>query len=225
MKVKIVDEYKVDREGTVYSKQTGLPLAPATNKYGYKVVGLWENGKQSTYTVHRLVALAFIPNPDNKPCVNHIDGDKGNNLVSNLEWCTYSENTLHALENKLKIPEQGEDVHNASITNDQAHEICKLLIEGFRYKDISEKIGTTKEVVSFISLGRTWRHVSDAYKLPKQRRGISEETVRWVCRQIEKGYRNKEIVDMSTNPMVNKSTVTRIKNKKSFASVASEYSF
>lgn len=66
------------------------------------------NGKNKIYpNIHRLVALAFIPNPNNKPCVNHIDGDKQNNCVSNLEWLDWADNTMHAHKTGLIIPIYG----------------------------------------------------------------------------------------------------------------------
>ena len=71
-------------------------LKPQKRKDGYCIVRLRKNGDTFALYVHRLVAEAFIPNPENKPCVNHIDGNKHNNCVSNLEWNTYSENNLHA---------------------------------------------------------------------------------------------------------------------------------
>ena len=64
-------------------------------KNGYYSVGLWKNNKEKRFSVHRLVALHFIPNPNNKPQVNHIDGNKLNNNASNLEWTTPSENAKH----------------------------------------------------------------------------------------------------------------------------------
>lgn len=70
--------------------------------YGYYMVNLYKNGKYTHFLVHRLVALAFIPNPLNKPCINHIDAVKTNNKTNNLEWVTYGENNLHALKNNLK---------------------------------------------------------------------------------------------------------------------------
>lgn len=64
----------------------------------YKVVTLWDNGKQFDVEVHRLVANAFLPNPQNLPCVNHKDGNPSNNDVSNLEWCSYSDNVRHSID-------------------------------------------------------------------------------------------------------------------------------
>lgn len=69
---------------------------PKDSSYGY--VALYNSEGSKTETVHRIVANHFIPNPENKPCVNHKDGDKTNNCVDNLEWCTYSENINHAVD-------------------------------------------------------------------------------------------------------------------------------
>jgi hypothetical protein len=68
---------------------------------GYHTAVLYNNGKSKSFRVHRLVANAFIENPNNKPHVNHIDGVKSNNLVSNLEWVTISENQKHAFKTGL----------------------------------------------------------------------------------------------------------------------------
>ena len=74
-------------------------LKPNKNKYGYLFVNLCKNGKSTSYRIHRLVALHFIPNPENKPQVNHIDENKENNVVSNLEWMTSKENNNHGTRN------------------------------------------------------------------------------------------------------------------------------
>lgn len=74
------------------------------DRKGYLSVDLYENSKRKTERVHRLVAEAFVPNPDNKPYVNHKDGNKYNNNASNLEWATSKENCRHAWDNGLAKP-------------------------------------------------------------------------------------------------------------------------
>lgn len=81
---------------------------------GYLLIGLCdENGKSSSFRVHRLVMTEFAPNPESKPFVNHLDGDKRNNVLSNLEWCTSSENMVHAYENGLAPKISGKDHHQS----------------------------------------------------------------------------------------------------------------
>lgn len=219
-----VKGYFVDSEGKVFSKN-GKEKKAFVGDRGYVNVILWENNRPKTFLVHRLIAKAFIPNPENKPCVNHIDGNKTNNTLSNLEWVTYSENTLHALETKLKIPELGENVHNAKITNEQAREICELMQAGYRDIEICEKLDVRKNIVGNIRKGVSWVFISSNYNIPKKSLLISEETVHWICNMIQEGYRNKDIVDMSTNPRVNKSIVTKIKNKKTHIHISCFYKF
>jgi hypothetical protein len=77
-------------------------MRPQHDRYGYLVVGLRSHGVQKTIKVHRIVAEAFIPKVDGKPQVNHIDGDKTNNSVENLEWCNYVENIQHAIKTGLR---------------------------------------------------------------------------------------------------------------------------
>lgn len=74
----------------------GKSLLTETAKDGYQRIVLMKDGIRIRYQAHRLVALTFISNPENKPFINHIDGNKSNNVISNLEWCTASENVRHA---------------------------------------------------------------------------------------------------------------------------------
>lgn len=78
-----------------HANKDGLEMKPATTNRGYLAVSLYKDGLYKKFGVHRLVAQAFIPNPNNMPQVNHIDGNKLNNNADNLEWCTASENIRH----------------------------------------------------------------------------------------------------------------------------------
>jgi len=77
--------YEVSNLGRV--RRNGKILKPSKNRYGYFQLVLSKDGTKRTFTIHRLVAYAFINNPDNLPCINHKDEDKTNNAVNNLEWC------------------------------------------------------------------------------------------------------------------------------------------
>lgn len=91
--------YQISNKGRVYSMRRNIILKPKTDKYGYYAVGLWSNDKIHHITIHRLVADAFIDKPDGCDVVNHLDCDKKNNNVSNLEWTTVQKNTKHAYDN------------------------------------------------------------------------------------------------------------------------------
>jgi hypothetical protein len=94
--------YAVTPLGEVLNIATGKTLTPRLSKDGYPRVSLYVNKKPRAVYVHRLVAKAFIPNPENKPCVNHKDGIKYNSRVDNLEWVTHKENHEHA-KSVLKV--------------------------------------------------------------------------------------------------------------------------
>ena len=90
--------YKISNDGFVYSEKTNRVLNKINNSSGYYHICLINNGKMQYQLLHRLIAQAFIPNPHNKPFINHIDGDKKNNKIDNLEWVTNKENIRHAFE-------------------------------------------------------------------------------------------------------------------------------
>jgi len=103
--IKDFENYEISSLGQVRNTNTGRILK-LTTKGGYIFTGLWSNSKVKTIAVHRLVALAFIENPENKPQVNHKDKNRSNNNVSNLEWSTALENNLHRSKDVVQTTNQ-----------------------------------------------------------------------------------------------------------------------
>jgi len=103
-RIKGYDGYSISSDGRIRNDKTNRIKSTRINKDGYPVVDLYTNGKRYTERVHRLVATTFIPNPYNKPQVNHLDGNKCNSARDNLEWCTNSENMMHAYTNGFAKP-------------------------------------------------------------------------------------------------------------------------
>lgn len=135
------ENYLVSTLGNVKTVN-GKPKKIVYDNKGYGRVELWKNNKGRKFRVHRLVAEAFIPNPLGKEQVNHIDGNKKNNCVSNLEWVTPKENIRHAIENNL-----------SSIKYGSKNLSSKLKEEDVRY--IRETAGINKSV----------RELSEIYKV------------------------------------------------------------
>lgn len=115
------EQYEVSNTGIVRNKVTGHILSPQEDKKGYLRVRLSLHDKKATAKVHRLVATAFIPNPEEKPQVNHKDTDKHNNRVGNLEWATNSENQIHAYKNGLN--------HVTGKAGRKKRPVCKIELE------------------------------------------------------------------------------------------------
>lgn len=103
--------YSVSNYGEVRNNKTGKLMKPRKNETGYLRINLTKNGKPKCMRVHRLVTQAFIPNPENKLQVNHIDFNRENNCVSNLEWVTNQENTQYSVCNR-KLPGQRKKRNN-----------------------------------------------------------------------------------------------------------------
>lgn len=123
--------YEVSNLGRVKSiPRNGTPGGILTPNYKnqkhYAHVALTKNAKPKTTSVHRIVAQAFIPNPDNKPQVNHIDGDKKNNCADNLEWATQSENMRHAFKFGLKDTMKAVEANKRKVASYRDDKLVKM---------------------------------------------------------------------------------------------------
>jgi hypothetical protein len=140
------DRYIPTRKGS--GKQTGRNIILQKSVKGY-LMALLSVDKKTLYTgAHRLVAKAFIPNPLNKPQVNHINGIKHDNRVENLEWCTGSENIKHSVDNKLVKYNYGEKHHRSKITDEQMKEILIKRELGYTLKQLSIEYKLSNVAVS-----------------------------------------------------------------------------
>jgi len=161
MKSSMFSGYTVYENGDVYNKY-GKKMASHDNGRGYQVVWLTLPERRKIFGVHRLVALCFIDNPEDLPEVNHIDGDKLNNHVSNLEWVTRGENIKHSFDNQLRSA-TGEN--NARCLTDEStvRKVCHLLESGLSSAKIRD-LGYDYNLVRKIKIRQTWKHISVDYK-------------------------------------------------------------
>ena len=133
-------------------------LKTTKSPYGYIYVQLYGENHTKKYFTHRLVALAFIPNLENKPSVNHINGIKHDNRVENLEWVTHSENTKHAFNTNLIKIKHGEDSNNSKLTEKQVLEIRKY--QGIiSQAKLGEIYGVGQDTICRIMTRRNWKHI------------------------------------------------------------------
>lgn len=215
--------YFVDEEGSVYGPKRNK-LCLTKSKKGYLRVKIDKRGKVFTKPVHRLVAETFIPNPENKPFVNHIDGDKTNNSVENLEWVTALENSKHAVD-VLGIG-RGATHSQVKHSEDLVHDICRRLEDKQRNVDIAKALEVPREMITRIRMGKSWRHISSSYNInPSRQSNISDETVKWVCHRLEEGLSTKEIISKCTTHSLTKSVVSKIRNKKLRTKITSKFNF
>jgi hypothetical protein len=131
-------------------------LAKNKSTNDYLFVALYVNQKFSIIGIHRLVAIAFIHNPENKPEVNHKDGNKANNHYLNLEWNTTRENSEHSFSNKLN-KNFGENHTHSKLKNKDISEIKKMYSEGYFQREIALKYGVTRSLISYIVNNKTWQ--------------------------------------------------------------------
>ena len=158
--VKGFDDYFVTRDGEIYSKKYKeiRKLKHGYTLNGYGCVNLCKKGKAKTHRISRLVAQHFIDNPENKPQVNHIDGNKKNNRVENLEWCTSLENVKHAFEIGLMPDRKGENAGMSKLKDEQVKEIY---LSDKRQRILAKKFKVNQSTIHYIKSNKTWKHITE----------------------------------------------------------------
>ena len=176
--------YGVDTEGNVWSFKYNKPriLSPGWKKknHGYKTVLLTDKtGKKTNFLIHRLVALHFIPNPENKPEVNHIGKDENgiitklDNRACSLEWATRPENIRHGFINGLIKTPKGEKAHNCTLTNEQ---VLFIFNHKGSPRQLCRDLKMPYSKIASIRNGVSWNHVTGA---PKKYYGKEKSKTRY----------------------------------------------
>ena len=154
MWVKILNNYEISDAGIIRNAKTGRVIKQFVGKDGY--VRTQIAGK--TRLVHRMVAMAFIPKDENKPFVNHKDGNKQNNNLNNLEWCTFSENLKHAYRHNLKTS-LGENNGRSKLSNSDIEYIKSYYIprhSTYGAKAMAKKFGVAHQTICAVVSGQNW---------------------------------------------------------------------
>lgn len=151
--INTMDDYEITRDGDVINKKTGRILKAQPNGKGYLRFSLLIGTKRKFFFVHRLVAEKYVPNPEGKPQVNHIDGNKRNNKAENLEWVTNFENRQHARMNGFHL--SGEKCPWAKLKQKDVDYI--RLHPEERICDLAKKFGVARATIGNIRYGKHWK--------------------------------------------------------------------
>lgn len=150
-----IEGYFVSPSGNVYNRH-GVRMKGAIDRCGYRHINL----NKKSVNVHRLIAETFIPNPNNLSCVNHKDGNKLNNCVENLEWCTYSENTIHSYAHNLQKVASGEEHRNHKLDWDKVkyiRQFYKKRDKQFGATALAKKFNVSRSTVLSVIHNESWR--------------------------------------------------------------------
>lgn len=153
--------YKISSYGRVQSIKTEKHISVHKMKTGYFGIRLWKENKTKYFTIHRLLAIHFIPNPENKREVNHIDSNKANFALTNLEWATPSENMKHAFDSGhvKNNYQKGFNHKQCKLTPSNVRDILSMRKDGKKLREIAEKFNISNRHASGIVRGITYGEI------------------------------------------------------------------
>lgn len=153
-------QYLVSNLGNIRHVNSEKNRVLCKDKAGYLRVSFRVKGyQQSTHIVHRLVAKAFLETIKDHNEVNHIDGNKTNNCVTNLEWSNRVKNIQHSFDIGLQIPLKGEDIGNSKLKQEEVLEIRRLLTQGITQTVLAKIYKVHQGTISNIKLKHIWKHI------------------------------------------------------------------
>ncbi len=180
--------YKISEYGDIYSYyKSGRMLKPKLDKDGYLTVNLTENKVRYDLRVHRLVAMAFLDNPNNLPIVNHKDLNVINNHYSNLEWCTYTHNTVHYYANGINKRTL------SSLSKEEMLSIVSDYLSGSSHKELKEKynLECRADAISEIVTGRRFSEITGIVQSEKfKQRTTAKHSDDLILELLTKAYCN-----------------------------------
>lgn len=163
--IDFAQEYRIDENGHIYSPWRGWKEMSQHINNGYKELYLYlVDGRRKCFKVHRLLMETYSPIENSKELqVNHIDGNKANNNINNLEWCTRSENLKHAFRIGLEQSPKGEKNYFHKLNDQQVKEICTRLQQKEKITKIANDYGVSKGCIYNIKNKKHWKHIVEDY--------------------------------------------------------------
>lgn len=209
-------KYSVNSDSEVFNVKTGRKLKQflcGIKRAQYFCVKLYNDEGSKTFKVHRLVVEAFVSAVPEGLCVNHKDGNKLNNTLSNLEIVSYSENTQHAKDTGLA---------KRILSEEQVVSICKTICNGFRLKDTSKIHNVKYEIVMDIFRRKSYSKISEKYDMeviPRKER-LSVDRVHKLCKMLQDGYDYDCIIELHG---YSSKDIYYIKNRERYSEISINY--